>query len=439
MAGETHDIGGSVLGVELFTSGLPESRWIIGSDAIEYLYLVEDLYALSITGKIRFYDRIGLMEFGPINGSEKFRITFGNSGGSGNYKTIIMDIQKIVKVEGYKGHQQSSDTIIELILVDEYYRSWHSNVWSKAWTNTTVGTVVTDISKEFCDVEFDSFEQPTEKIEHFDTHLRTPAENVKWLTDRSSGAVSGQPGYCLHRYNKKGEDTFVYRAVTLEQLLQQKKYMAPFGTGEDGTESTVATYYFDSTHQQYVNAIKDFEINLVDFSAINTLTGESYLGYDIQRKKLIQRDYNFKDALERYTVLGTKTLFPEYIEIQNPIKNIETLDSERFMDNLWYGRWIKEYCNQQLVKITVDGHEDRHVGGMIRIVWPSSRNYSQNTKDVAEKYNRQMDGKYLVKSITHFFSNDTDNGWAQKLTCIKNGYKDSVNTKLIGATKVNNT
>ena len=373
------------------------------------------------------------MEFGPIIGAEKLRISFGNANASGKYTSIVMNIQKIAKVEGFKGHQEASDTIVELILVDEHYHYWNSNAWSRSWTDTSISDIVKDIAKDHCFVDFDSFENTNEKIAHFDTHQRTPAECVTWLLSRASGVVSKQPGYCIHRYNEPGSDTFVHRAITLEQLLAQTKWMNPVAQ-----ENGIASYYFGNVQSYYVNLIKKFEINLVDFTAMKTLTGETLLGYDIKRKKLIQQDYSFVDALSRYTILGAKTLFPESIKIERPVTNVVGSDSEVFLDNIWYGKWIKEYCNQQFVRITVNGHEDRHVGGMIRILWPTMKNYSNSDdKQNVEKYNKQMDGKYLVKSITHYFSPTLETGWLQKLTCIKNGYKDSSNQTLINATKVN--
>jgi len=116
--------------------------------------------------------------------------------------------------------------------------------------------------------------------------------------------------------------------------------------------------------------------------------------------------------------------------IDRPKKQIDGYGNAKILDNIWYGNWIKEYCTQQLLEITVQGHEGRHAGGMIRILWPS--------KDVrSEIQNRQMDGKYLIKSVTHYLSNDVNGGYLQKLVCIKNGYGDSPNKSLVRAKNTN--
>jgi hypothetical protein len=82
------------------------------------------------------------------------------------------------------------------------------------------------------------------------------------------------------------------------------------------------------------------------------------------------------------------------------------------------------------VTITVAGNEKRHAGGMIKIQWPS--------KDpVREIINKEMDGKYLIKSVTHYFAKGYQPLYSQKLVCIKNGYSDSDNTDLIKAVNIN--
>ena len=75
-------------------------------------------------------------------------------------------------------------------------------------------------------------------------------------------------------------------------------------------------------------------------------------------------------------------------------------------------------------------------GGMIRIVWPSHSESNENQYS-GEYFNKQMDGRYLIKSITHYFDKSLSYGWQQKLVCIKNGYKDSPNPRLIDSIKRN--
>ena len=414
-------LGTQVFSVEIIMDS--GNKHVITATAVEYVYLIEDIFSFSITGKIVFWDRIGLMERGPINGNEVIRITFGNTDGSGDYREIDMKIYKINKIEPESTARMTENLKMEFILVDMNYQKLHSNGWSKAWSDTKIGDIIKDIGKSYLDIDrFPKFEDSNERIEHFDSHLRTPAESISWLMNRASGSKSGQAGYLFYRYNSDGSKKFDYALVTLEQLLAQKKYMFPVGDNN--------VYGFEQQNPYYINKIQDYKILHVDLNALKSLSGGTLLGYDIKRKKFLRQEYDYMSAIDKFTILGKKTLFPKDIFVENPISKIETYGDEKVLDNIWYGNWIKEYCQQQLLEITVQGHERRHVGGMIRILWPSQ-------DEEKEIQNRQMDGKYLVKSITHYFGNNVIGGYKQKMTCIKNGYGESPNKKLVKSKKFN--
>lgn len=431
-------IGHAVLSVDLYTTGrLPGapqgSVWHIDYGSIEYLYLIEDLYSFCMTGKIQFYDRIGISEFGPLNGSEKLAITFGNDNGEGDYKKIVMNILKIEKIERAKGSRPSKDSLVELVLVDEYYQKWHSHFWSKSWVNANIGDIIKDIAKNHLGIEdFVQFERPRETIEYFDTHNRTPAECISWLMNRASGSQTKQPGYLLYNGNNNETDRFGYSFVTLEKLLSNKKWMPPYDIND------VATYVFESDNPNYVNKIENHKIVNVDLNALKSLSGGTVLGYDIRRKKLIKQVYTYQDAVDRFTILGRKTLFPVELNITHPMIRVDGYSNEDILDNLWFGNWIREYTNQQQVHLTVNGHTKRKVGGLIRVIWPSHDDQADGVKSYErEAFNRQWDGKYIIKSITHYFQRNSTYGWQQKLVCVKNGYTDSFNPSLVNATKKN--
>lgn len=424
--------GSNILLVELFTTGANGNIWTIDFNAIDYAYLIEDLFSFSITGKIVFYDRIGISEFGPLNGSEKIKFMFGNTEGDVKYKTVIMDILQIKKIERVSGERPASNDLIELILVDEYYHRWHSHFWSKSWTDTKISDIINDICNYHIGIEsFVEFESTEEKVEYFDSHMRTPAECVSWLMNRASGTVSKQPGYLLYHGNNPKTDFFGHSFITLEQLIKRKEFMKPY----DGNTGKSA-YVFENENPNYINKIKDHEVQNVDLNALKSISGGTMYGYDIRRKKLIKRVYTYKDAINRYTILGKKTLFPAELNIDHPMQEVDGYSDENILDNLWYSGWIKEYVKQHLVHITVDGHSQRKCGGMIRIIWPSHDEPDSRTYG-GEYFNKQMDGRYLVKSITHYFDKNLSYGWQQKLVCIKNGYKDSPNPRLIDAVKRN--
>ena len=439
----SNSTGWEIIDIEIYTTGVFESKWTFSFTSIEQAYIIEDMFSFSMTGKISFHDRIGVSEIGPLTGEEKVKIKYGNTDGDGKYKEYTFHILEIQRFERNITLNPAGNDLITLILVDEYYHKWHSHFWSKSWKDTKIGDIIKDISENHLGITvFNEFESTKEKIEYFDTHQRTPAECITWLMNRASGSISGQPGYLYWMSGVADSTEFKHSFVTIEKMLAKTGWMKPYvetsGLYSDG--NGIGSYIFDGKNPDFINKIRDHEVRNVDLSSLKTLTGGKALGYDSKRKKLIKQEYTYQDALSRYTLLGKFSLFPSSLEISKPVIIIDGCHDEKILDNIWYGNWIKEYSNQLLVSITVDGHVDRHAGGMIRIIWPSHAekdSVSGLWTPKEEEFNKQLDGRYMVKSITHYFDKNQSYGWQQKLVCIKNGYKDTFNKNLIPASKKN--
>lgn len=417
------ELGKQNLSVTLFTE---TERYNILPRSIEFCYLIEDIFSFSLTGKLRFTDTQGIAELGPLTGREMLTISYGSPD---NTRSAMMDIHKIDRIDPKKLTKPEDASIIELTLVDSYFRGWNYNKISKAWNNENIGNIVKNIGKDnlsIDDIMWNKFEIPREKLIHFDTHLRSPSECIQWLMNRGSSSVNNTPGYLMYR-SSHSDGIFKFNFVTLESLLSNTKLMGP----KDPTDSGIdPIYQFEQPNTYYINKIKDFKLLKVDFNALRSLTGSTITGYDIQTKNIINKSYNYKDAVNKFTILGKKSLFPTNMGINGSKIVVDGYGDEKILDNIWYGNWIKEYCHQQLAEIVVTGHVDRYAGGMIQIIWPS----------VDKKLgviNQQMSGKYLVKSITNYFGKNVEFGWVQKMTLIKNGYNNSPDTNLLNANRSN--
>jgi hypothetical protein len=80
--------------------------------------------------------------------------------------------------------------------------------------------------------------------------------------------------------------------------------------------------------------------------------------------------------------------------------------------------------------VSVRGHEERYCAAMIEIQWPSA-------ESVNNKFNKQLSGMYLIKSITHYFNGHNKPAYIQKMVLIKNGYEDCDLQTLVKSTKNN--
>ncbi|MBD3320693.1 MAG: hypothetical protein GF350_06320 [Chitinivibrionales bacterium] len=153
------------------------------------------------------------------------------------------------------------------------------------------------------------------------------------------------------------------------------------------------------------------------------------MGYDSSKKEFIVNTYTYKNVVKEHTVLGNKTLFPDYSNTDTQFINVQESDPT-LIDNIYHNHWIKKYDIQQTFGIVVRGHENRYCGGMIEIIWPSKNMET-------EIYNKNLGGYYIIKSITHSFSGYGTPAYKQKMVLIKNGYEDSDARALLKSTRKN--
>ena len=386
--------------------------YFISVGDIENFYFIEDLFSYSIVGKIQFNDRNGIGEFGPITGYEELGLIYGLE----DERERVFNIFKINRmIPAASSNTPGASNYLEILFVDEMFYNLTDNVYSVSWKNTKHSEVVKDIANNALNVgEFEEFEESNEKFDYFYMPYWTPKQTIDWIMRRCSGSESGNPGYIF--YNNSIGCNF----VTLDKLLGQNELMT-INDEDDGK------YVFKSENIMDPNKIISFQLSGVDNHAKKELKGGYRLGYDFDRKKFIKRSYTYSDSVSQFTLLGRESLFPDISEENTSINNFGE-NSDQIVDNIYQNEWIKRYSMQQTMNILVQGHEERYAGGMIEIVWPSH--------DEKEMYNKNMGGKYLIKSITHQFGNGSP-PYRQKLILIKNAYEDTDNVELVSTVNKN--
>ena len=387
---------------------------IVSSSSLVSCYFIEDIYSYIMTGKIVVYDNVGFDEFLPLVGGELLTISYTSQMGEEDpeTKTHNFVIHKINRIDNDDNHRKT----IEMLFVQPQHYDFHMNNFSLSIYDSDYSNTVKYIMNNHIGVDkFIEFEDSVEKLEYFTTNLKSPASNIKWLMDRSSSKVTKTPGYLLY-YNTKGGFNF----ITMESLLSNSKMM-------DGDNDK---YLFTSDNPYHINKILNSKINKVDYNTLNKLSKGLYLGYDIKRKKIIRREYSYSDALKMFSILGRYSLFDETKMDFKSIYETSTSETDKnIIDNMYYGDWIKQYCIQQTVDIVVIGHNRRYAGGIIEINWPSG--------DADSIISKNMQGKYLVRSIIHHYTPFTIDPYKQKMVLIKNGFNDSDYRYLTKSVKVN--
>ena len=397
---------------------------LLDNMSVTKLFFIEDIYCWCKSGKLVMYDNMGIWEYLPLVGDEKITIEYVSPDGGGGRvsRTYTFSIFKVSAVDnqgaGNAGtREQKARYSLEVLFVEEPHFKLQNPAYSKTYRDWRYYDIIKDIYKLHVGIAgFVEEEIAEEKIEFFSMSQRTPAQAIKWLGERIKGVVSGESGYMYYSNTKADGES--YNFCTLEKLLRD----APLITEPPGDPRGV--YFTGGSANEYAyNTILNFTTIPSDKTAINYLAKHTFLGYDIYRKYMVKREYDYFTSLGKYTCMGAKSLYNGAEIMSHLERGKETLTGESgdahmlvecLMDNIYYGEWVKQYCAQQLVEITVRGHCLRYAGGKIEINWLAG--------DTHEKINKQMQGRYLVRSITHQFSTYGKPIYQQKMVLIKNGY-----------------
>jgi len=391
---------------------LAEDSVILDNKDVLQCYFIEDIFSYCIVGKLIFADPYGFLEIGPFTGNETITINYGNE----DEMEKTFDIFRVSKISGTADVEPTSRASVEIYFVERAFKMLNKYRYSLSWgVNVLISDIINHIAVNMLDVsDFEQYEATRETISNFYMPYWTPREAIGWLIRRATGSYTQKPGY-LYYNNSKGVNF-----VTLEKLLRQEQPLT-IG-GEDKGH-----YVFDDSGLYYQNKILSWEISGIDNQSLNRLEGGHKLGYDFQTKTLIDRSFQYSTSVSKFTMLGRKTLF-EDISNTHGEYTLEGDSEAVTLDNIYYSDFIKRYCMQQCLIINLRGSERRYAGAMIEIDWPSSVN---------DVYNKNMEGRYLIKSIINSFMPDKQPGYLQKMILIKNAYSDSENTNLVNSTLKN--
>jgi hypothetical protein len=402
-------------------------------------YVIEDIFSFCMTGKLSMIDQLGLSEYGPLTGNEKLYILLGDQEGNsgldskGWFKKWSFDIYKIQKLTQAMTVEPHARPVWEIFFTDPNFKKLTEKRFNKAWPEepTKASDIWLHILGQMAEIgNFGSYIEPSKSkdIKNFHMPWWTPIEAIQWLMRRAKGAEMGVPGYLMFANSKDTNITLNY--CTLEKLLRQE-------------ETDPNIYLFESDNMYYRNKILSWKRQGLDHQSIKSLMGGVRLGFDFTQKTRIDNvgpvqvtygsTITYNDAESNFTTLGRKNLYPDISTDPNWKPGFVELtghDEAHYLNDINYNEWVKRYNLQQAVAINVRGFEGngRHAGSMIKIEWPS---------ELKEEFlNKNLRGKYLVKSVTHTFARSKPN-WTQKLTLIKNGYYNPDSSKLKSSSRAN--
>ena len=163
-------------------------------ESVQEMYFTEDIFKFCVTGKIRFYDKNGVFELGPITGNEKINIIYGEEEDT----EWTFYIYKMARVQGDSSTEKGTKQTIDIFFTDNMFYPLTFIKFSKSWKDKKIFDIVTDISENLLGIgKWDWQEKSSDKLSFYYSPYWTAKSNIDWLLERMVGKKSGKTGYCF--------------------------------------------------------------------------------------------------------------------------------------------------------------------------------------------------------------------------------------------------
>ena len=385
---------------------------VLNNADINEFFFIEDIFKFCIVGQLTFNDRYNLMQFGPFTGNEKIAVIY--SVGE-KERELVFDVWKVGKIQQTGGGMREEDqNLITMQFIDPFYSPLILRKYSRSWSDKKYSDIMKDVLNNMVffkegGAKF-NVEESTNKTDFIIPYWK-PLTAMRYLMRRGKGSESGTSGYLCFNNTDKG---FSHNLVTMNYLLTD------LGQTLDKTK-----YEFNASEVSKENKILEWWINGLDRNSNAILRGGIWRGYDFNTKKLLDNEFVYSNGADETVMLGRKTLYNQIDDISSSNNMVGENDLIK-LNEIAYNDWTKRYNMQFIVNLIVEGHEKRFAGQQIEIKWPSINiNVGDNVT-----FNDLLQGKYLIKSVTHSFNPGSTFYYKQRLVLIKNAY-NNINSKIL--------
>lgn len=393
---------------------------IIDADALVSCYFIEDIFKNCMVGKITFQDRYGMQELGGFSGNEKIVIVY--SVGDKD-RELMFDIWKVGKISQQtpSGRTQES-ALIEITFIDTFFPNLNLKRYSRSFVQENTTDIIKWIINKMMLVG-----KTNMQLDIDDSNTRvdfvmpywSPRIAINYLMKRSRSITTGEGGYLYYHNTADQQRSMKLNVKSLNYLL-----------GDVDRTLDPTPYVMSSQDMNVENKVLEYTMTGLDRNSNAKIRGGSWKGYNFSRKKLLEQNLTYSEAIDRTMLLGSTSLYGPIDDASSNI-SIAGETTQDILKNVSYSEWAKRYNMQYIVNITVEGHEKRFAGQHIQIAWPS---YLKQ-----EKFNAPLQGKYMIKSVTHHFGPGQSYPYIQRLVLIKNAYHQMNSQWLVGATNKNVT
>jgi len=379
---------------------------------ITEFFFMENLEDLFITGSITLYDKGGMLEKLPLTGEEGFKViaeqVIEDPVDEGNSmhinKTFEFDIYdiKIPKIEG------PNQTTYKFDLIEKGAFEFMRRAYSKSYNGWAISGIVADICEKQLSLNSDQYEvEETEDAISYIIPYWKPALTLRDLCKKSRSSTK-EGGFLF--YSNTGDET----------ATQITKNFTSFGTlMKQAVEiEPDKKYYYKKgdINPYYINNFKEVKNpEWVKRSELtNGISGKKYFGLNLNIDRqpiIIEKTYS--DFIATAPMLGKYAYFTINMDDTNSDVRLCGQESELIqaqVDNSF--RISIEGLNKR--EVLLNGALTRFAGKVIFI--------EQTSDNDNELFHIQDTGKWLIKSITHYF---LYNDFYQKMIIMKDAYSDS--------------
>lgn len=398
----------STVGKFSVTINRGNNAYVLDTSDIIDVNIIEDIFSFCVTGSVRFTDKMGFSEVKELTTNDFVIISYKEENLPIITKLfIIYDYAHILPVDSIANH---SFTVTTLHLIEPFFLTLAHMKYSKAWGENVNGLVIIkDILSKFGGFDIDKlkdFEEINETFDNFYMPYWTPIEGLNWLLSRCSSAINNTAGLLLYS-NKNGMNL-----KSIESLVTSP-------IREKNFDGSLTKYVFSNENSDGYNQILEWDIDPPDLHATKFLSGHSKSVTNTSTKTLDVVDFDYKTMIEKYSLLGNRTLFGDISNTKTNL-SISCEQKPEFVNNMVENSFIQRYAKQLVTTLVVRGHTRRYAGMLIDVSWKSSMK--------GRPENKMYNGLHLVCRVNHSLNNGSHHmptpNYKQQLTCLKMSYGD---------------
>lgn len=354
--------------------------------------IYESIYSPFMTYRVTIADNIGLMENFNMVGEEYLEIDIQNAAKQG----IVSNMFYIYKITDRTPISDRGVSYTFNCIGFDALGDMNLKI-SKAFSGKAEDIIKTDIMKNMLNSDKPVFVEPTKNAIAYISNYWTPAQNIKFLTDRSVSSTGSSPSYVFY----ESMETYVF--APLHYLVSQAATSTYYYTVNNKTED------IDDRSKIIENLYVDVPYDYIDRMK-NGAYGSRALIVNPLDKSYRYSSYDFLNSFDKFNRLNE-----EPFNSDNVTRRLNSYFHHRVAPTMAHAGMNQEFNQEwfaqrpaemaaieaQSIHIEVPGSFNLTAGSVSDIsIYSGSITRKDNLADTVD---RVLSGRYLVTAVRHFF------------------------------------